>query len=360
MGRRRSKVSAIARAATLKLISECCEAGSTQKSACSILGLSERTVQRWTLTPGEEDRRQGPTSPSAKALTEGERSRIVEISSSEEFRDKSPHQIVPNLADRGVYIASEASFYRVLKASDMLAHRGRSKPRNVGRPRAYETSQPKQLFSWDITYLKTSILGRYFFLYMFLDVYSRKIVGWDIHEQESPEHSSKLLREIYDREGIEPDQLSVHADNGGPMKGATMIATMQRLGIVPSFSRPSVSNDNPFSESLFKTLKYCPHYPSQPFLSKESAKEWVSTFVGWYNDEQLHSAISFTTPSSRHSGADEELLRRRAEVYRHAREIKPQRWSGNTRNWEKVRVVRLNWLKDENRSATENNSESAS
>jgi putative transposase len=342
------------------LISECCETGSSQKNACSILGISERTLQRWILIPGQEDRRQGPTSTSAHALTEEERRRIVEISSSQEFQDKSPHQIVPKLADQGEYIASESSFYRVLKAHDLLAHRGRSKPRNAGRPRAYETTKPKQLFSWDITYLRSNIQGRYFFLYMFLDIYSRKIVGWEIHERESPEHSSRLLQNICKSEVIERDQLSIHADNGGPMKGATMLATMQKLGIMPSFSRPSVSNDNPFSEALFKTLKYCPQYPSSPFLSIETAREWVSTFVAWYNDEHLHSAISFTTPSSRHSGEDEMILHKRAEVYRKARENKPLRWSQKTRNWGKVEVVRLNWLKDEDRTATEDKRRSVS
>lgn len=317
------------------------------------MGISDRTFQRWSLVPGQEDLRQGPTTRSAHALTEEERRRIVEISSTQEFQDKSPHQIVPILADRGEYVASEASFYRVLKANKLLAHRGRSKPRNVGRPRAYEATKPRQLFSWDITYLKTNIKGQYFFLYMFMDVYSRKIVGWEIHERESPEYSSNLLRMTCESEGIDRDQLVVHADNGGPMKGATMLATMQKLGVMPSFSRPSVSNDNPFSEALFKTMKYCPHFPSEPFINIESARAWVSAFVLWYNDEQLHSGISFTTPSSRHSGADEMVLANRDVVYRKARENKPLRWSRKTRNWEKIETVKLNWLKDDERSARE-------
>ena len=153
------------------MISECREAGSSQKRACSVLGISERTFQRWTLIPGQEDLRRGPTTVPANALTDSERERIVEISSSKEFRDKSPHQIVPALADRGEFVASEASFYRVLKANDLLAHRGRSKPRNIGRPRAYEATKTRQLFSWDITYLKSDIQGRYFFLHMFLDIW---------------------------------------------------------------------------------------------------------------------------------------------------------------------------------------------
>lgn len=329
------------------MISESQRAGSSQKRACSLIGISDRTFQRWSLIPGQEDLRQGPNTAPAHALTDDERCRIIEISSSKEFRDKSPHQIVPTLADRGEYVASEASFYRVLKANNLLAHRGRSKPRSVGRPRSYEATQPRQLFSWDITYLKSEIQGRYFFLYMFLDIYSRKIVGWEVQECESPEHSSRLLERICKAEGIEQDQLVVHADNGGPMKGATMLATMQKLGIMPSFSRPSVSDDNPFSEALFKTLKYCPLYPSRPFSSVDCATEWVTSFVTWYNEEHLHSAISFTTPSSRHEGRDDAILSKRHEIYQKARENKPSRWSANTRKWKKIAVVRLNWLKDD-------------
>jgi transposase InsO family protein len=202
--------------------------------------------------------------------------------------------------------------------------------------------------------------GKYYFLYMFLDVFSRKIVGWDVYECESPEHSSRLLRKICEQEKIVGDQLSVHSDNGGLMKGVTMLATMQKLGVVPSFSRPSVKDDNPFSEALFKTLKYSPRYPSNPFPSIHAAIEWVQAFVNCYNDEHLHSAISFTTPSSRHSGMDSEILNKRKEIYQKARENKPQRWSGKIRNWEKKEVVYLNCLKDEESSAKQIKTQSVS
>ncbi len=135
------------------------------------------------------------------------------------------------------------------------------------------------------------------------------------------------------------------------MKGATMIATMQKLGILPSFSRPLVKDDNPFSEALFKTLKYCPAYPSKPFESPETASKWVSEFVRWYNNEHLHSGINFTTPSSRHSGEDEVVLSNRAEIYRKAQENKPERWSGKIRDWSKKEAVYLNWLQEEESSA---------
>lgn len=176
----------------------------------------------------------------------------------------SPHQIVPRLADRGEYLASASSCYRVLKLAHLLTHRGRATPAHRARPRAYEVTAPRTLFSWDITYVWSPIRGQYFYLYLFVDVFSRTIVGAEVHAEESMAHSSRLLERMCRAESIEPYQVSVHADNGGAMKGATMLATMQRLGVMPSFSRPSVSNDNPCSESLFRTLKYCPVYPTDP------------------------------------------------------------------------------------------------
>jgi transposase InsO family protein len=186
---------------------------------------------------------------------------------------------------------------------------------------------------------------------MFMDVFSRKIVGWRVHDRESMELSSLLLTEICFKEGIDKKQLSLHSDNGGPMKGATMLVTMQSLGVIPSFSRPSVSDDNPYSESLFKTLKYCPLYPSKPFESIEAATKWVESFVAWYNDEHLHSGIKFVTPSSRHNGSDVEILEKRALVYKQAKLKNPQRWSKRTRNWDRIATVKLNSLKEENISA---------
>jgi hypothetical protein len=167
------------------------------------------------------------------------------------------------------------------------------------------------------------------------------------------EFSALLFAEICAREGIDPKQLTCHADNGSPMKGATMLATMARLGVTPSFSRPSVSDDNPFSESLFRTLKYCPIFPSVPFDSVESATAWVETFVAWYNEVHLHSGIKFVTPSSRHSGTDVEILKQRSFVYREAQKKNPKRWSKATRNWDRIDTVKLNYLKPGKGSNTE-------
>lgn len=350
MGRRGSKVSAEKRALILQLVRDSVAEGCRQSKACEAIGVSERRLQRWILMAGQEDRRRGPKSSPANKLSVDDRERILAIANSKQYCDMSPKQIVPKLADAGEYVASESSFYRVLKANALLAHRGRAKPKSVSRPKAHEAHAPRQLFSWDITYLQSTVKGKYFYLYLFLDVFSRKIVGWRVHADESSAHASSLLTDICHREGVEKNCVSLHSDNGSPMKGATMLVTMQQLGVIPSFSRPSVSNDNPFSEALFKTLKYCPQYPSQPFATLNNAQRWVEEFVHWYNTQHLHSAISFTTPASRHSGEDQAILAKRTDVYEAARHKYPQRWSGKIRSWKKISSVRLNWLKEDTMS----------
>ena len=184
--------------------------------------------------------------------------------------------------------------------------------------------------------------GLYFYLYLFMDIFSRKIVGWQIYETESSELAAEVMRDICERENIAPGQVVLHSDNGSPMKGATMLATLQALGVMPSFSRPAVSNDNPYSESLFKTMKYRPIYPRRAFESLQAARLWVSQFVQWYNHEHRHSAIRFVTPGERHAGLDVALLSKRVEVYEAAKARHPERWSGATRNWQPIKAVYLN------------------
>ncbi len=338
--------------AVLGLVDVAVSQGCRQAQACEVVGIDAKTYQRWVLKPILGDQRHGPSTAPANKFTVQERAKIIAISSEKDFMNLSPHQIVPSLADRGEYVGSESSFYRILAEEKLLSHRGRAKPKEMQRPAPHEAVKPNQLYSWDITYLRSSVRGQYFYLYVFLDLFSRKIVGWEVHEKESMELSSKLLQKICLSEGIEKGQLHVHSDNGGPMKGATMLVTMQWLGVVPSFSRPSVSDDNPFSESLFKTLKYCPEYPSKPFDGIEAARTWVSKFVLWYNTEHLHSGINFVTPESKHQGEDVEILTHRNIIYLAARNKNPNRWSGKTRNWNPIESVKLNNLKREKSSDT--------
>ena len=330
---------------TVELIEQAMAAGASQAKACEVLGLSPRTYQRWTREGGvETDGRPEAQRPApANRLSDAERARIIEICNRPEYASLPPSQIVPTLADQGEYIASESSFYRVLRAENQVHHRGRSQaPRQVEKPMAHRADGPNQVWSWDITYLASTVLGMFFRLYLVMDIYSRKIVGWEVHATESAAHAATLIEKACWAERIRHNGLVLHADNGSPMKGATMLAKLQKLGIMPSFSRPSVSNDNPYSESLFGTLKYTPAYPSKPFESLEDAQAWVHGFVCWYNGGHRHSGLKFVTPNERHQGKDTAILERRKTVYEEAKRRHPERWSGPTRNWEPIRSVWLN------------------
>ena len=169
------------------------------------------------------------------------------------------------------------------------------------------------------------------------------IIHWEVHEEESADLASAMIEEACIKQGISPGQITLHADNGGSMKGATMLATLQRLGVVPSFSRPRVSDDNPYSEALFKTLKYCPAYPEGGrFASIEDARAWVGRFVEWYNTAHLHSGINWVTPAMRHFEKDQAIFDQRKVVYEAARAQNPNRWTRGTRNWSRPNVVELN------------------
>jgi len=223
--------------------------------------------------------------------------------------------------------------------------------RTLKRPRALVASAPNEIYSWDIIYLPTQVRGQFVYLYLVMDVYSRKIVGWQVYDAESSALAADLMTDIWQREGILRNQVTLHSDNGSPMKGATMLATLQALGVMPSFSRPSVSNDNPYSEALFRTLKYRPDYPVKAFENVNGARYWVEGFVSWYNHEHLHSSIKFVTPDQRHRRLDDAVLAKRNAVYRIAKTKNPSRWSGAIRNWAPVTHVYLNPEKEKSLAA---------
>ena len=318
------------------LIEEAVTAGARLAKACKVVGISVRTVQRY--------RRHGEIKPDgrkaaavgrvpANRLSEQERADILETANQPKFANLPPSQIVPVLADEGRYLASESSFYRVLRDQDQLTHRGRAKAPSHSRPQPLEATAPNQVWSWDITYLSTTVKGLYFYLYLIMDIFSRKIVGWEVYAEESADHAASIIQKSYLREGIAGQPLILHSDNGSPMKGATMLGTLQKLGVMPSFSRPSVSNDNPYSESMFRTCKYCPSYPAGGFATMDEARTWVQTFVHWYNYNHHHSGIKFLTPNQRHSGQGEEILSKRHQLYESAKAKHPERWARNTRDW---------------------------
>lgn len=284
------------------------------------------------------DQRKGAAKQTCRKLTPSEQERIVSLCCSKPYRDLTPHQIVPLLADKGTYVASESSFYRVLRQQGLVVAK---KPRRTikdKRPDELKATAVNQLWSWDISYLKTEVRGQYFYLYLFMDIFSRAIVGWEIHESESGEASSKLFARIcaqHKAQGV-----TLHSDNGGPMRSSHMLATLQRLEVVASFSRPSVSNDNAFSESLFKTLKFTAGYPKS-FKNIDEARAWMIRFTQWYNHEHRHSRIQYVTPMQRHTGQDRDILALRNQLYAQARMTNLSRWTNQHRSWTRPELVYL-------------------
>lgn len=338
-------ISATDRREAVALIEEAHGAGARLEKICAEMGIDARTYRRW-VAEGEvrSDRRPEATRPVPRnKLSTAERQRVLEICHQPELGSLPPGQIVPRLADEGIYIASEATFYRVLRVAGEQHHRGRDRaPSQRKAPTSYCATGPRQVWSWDITYLASPIRGIFFYLYLILDIYSRKIVGWEVYERETAEYAAEVVQRAVLAEGCVDTMLVLHADNGSPMKGSTLLVTMERLGVTPSYSRPRVSNDNPFSEAAFRTCKYQPDFPVHGFESLDAARIWVHHFVVWYNTEHRHSGIRFVTPEERHMMKDQEILAKREKVYINAKTEHPERWSGSIRNWEPVGEVWLN------------------
>jgi transposase InsO family protein len=259
------------------------------------------------------------------------------------FADVPPSQMVPRLADEGTYLASEASFYRVLRAANEQQHRGRAAKAVVSAPPRHRATGANSLWAWDITFLaSSSVVGRFFYLYAILDLWSRKIVAWEVHDTESGERAAELVEKAAWREHLRRRPLILHADNGAAPTAYTLKAKLEALGIRPSHSRPGVSDDNAHMEAWFRTAKYRPSYPIKGFVDIESARAWALKLVTWYNGEHRHSAIGFVTPDQRHAGDAPALLAARKRVYEAARARNPRRWSRTTRRWHNPEHVWLN------------------
>jgi len=325
---------------------EAVAAGARRDKAADVLDISERTLRRWRAGGGavRNDGRVEATRPEPRnKLSEEEEMAILCLCNLEEYANLPPSQIVPRLADAGLYLASEATFYRILKKYGQLGRRGRAAhPKRRAGPTSHTASGANQVWSWDISYMPSRVRGRFWYLYLVLDVYSRKIVAWEVHEVESGELASKLIERAVIRERCLKKPLVLHSDNGAPMTSSTLQAKLADLGIVPSHSRPRVSNDNAFSESLFRTVKYCPQWPSQGFLELRDARRWMLQFERFYNEEHRHSAIKFVTPAQRHRGEDKTILLKRRAVYEQAKQQRPERWSQDIKDMTPVGSVSLN------------------
>lgn len=332
------------------LINEAITAGASLIACCGIIGITIRTFERWTC--GGEinvDQRPFADRPEPKnKLSEDECNSVIRISNLPEYVDMPPSQIVPSIADKGLYIASESTFYRILRNANMQSHRGRSKPPKKSREsETHIAYSPNSVWTWDITYLNTSIRGSYYKLYMIVDIFSRKIVGWEVWEDETGEHAGELVEKAVIAEGARNKLLVLHSDNGSPMKASTLKAKLEMLGVLASYSRPRVSNDNPYSESLFRTFKYRSNYPTEGFKGLDEARKWVMEFVDWYNNIHYHSGINFTTPNSRHTGAAKEIMENRKKVYLAAKELHPERWVKEIKNFDLPEFVALNPVDEE-------------
>ena len=228
----------------------------------------------------------------------------------------------------------------------MQNHRGRSKKPEGRLPESHLAVAPNQVWTWDITWLKGPVKGLFYRLYLIIDIFSRKIVGWEIWESEEAKHAEDLMKKTIISEKIQGKPLVLHSDNGSPMKAATFQVLLEKLGIQSSYSRPRVSNDNPYSEAMFRTLKYRPEFPYRGFETLEAAREWALRFVNWYNCIHLHSGINFVTPEQCHTGAHIGILKKRKEVYELAKQKHPERWTRSTRDWSAHDSVALNPIKD--------------
>ena len=326
--------------------------GSRLAPACALAGLDPRTLQRWKTGDGlsVSDRRPDADRPvPSHALSEAEQARIIAVANEPRFSETPPARIVPALADEGIYIASESSFHRVLRARGQMHRRGRAQPpRKSGPPRTHIATRPGEVWCWDVTFLPSQMQGRWFYLYLILDLYSRKIVGFEVHDTDTAEHAAHLARRTALAEGIHamPTRPVLHGDNGATLKATTVLAMLHWLGIMPSYSRPRVSDDNAFVEALFRTAKYRPVFPQKGFPDLAPARQWANRFVHWYNHEHRHSGIRYVTPAQRHGGHDRTLLAERHAIYQRARERNPRRWSGQTRNWTPISDVTLNPERD--------------
>ena len=327
------------RRTTVELIHIANQDGARLRAACKALGISVSTYRRWQ-SGNTSDNRKGSIKGNPRKLTDSEEAEILRVSCNEEFKDSNPYEIHASLLDKGIYIASVSSFYRVMKKHNLIHHRRNTKPsRRQNTPPERKATGPNQVWCWDITWIKTDVRGLHYYAYVIIDIWDRSIVKWAIHDREDDALAYELFQKAL-RDNHYPD-VFVHSDNGNPMKGMTLLALFYDLGICNSYSRPRVSNDNPFIESWFKTLKYDVSYPGK-FSNMESAREWFSLFVHGYNTRHSHSGMHFITPEQMRNGQFKIISEKRNQVMKAACKRNPHRWSRHVKQLPNEHVVFLN------------------
>jgi len=331
-------MSTAARRELIALIDEAIAAGARQFRACEVIGLDERRLRRWRHTDG--DGRTGGYRATDQALSETEKDLIVEAMEAENLRGLPPKQAYFRLMDRGFYLCSYTTFLRVLKERNLVESKRTRTHTGRGKRPELEATAPNQVWCWDISWLESPVIGKYFYLYMIIDLFSRKVVGWGVASQESGALARKIFAHALDAEGVCADQLIVHADNGKPMRSRTLLKLFELLAVTPSFGRPHTSNDNAYAESLFATFKGRVAYPEH-FRSLAAAREYCAAFFVWYNTEHLHSGLDYLTPAQVHSGEHLEVFARRNAQLEEHRRLHPQRHGGKAKVFAIPGTVRL-------------------
>ena len=310
--------------------------------ACEVLGVPRSHLYRQRGAEAEPASPPTPRPPSARALDTAEQVRVRDLLNSERFVDCAPREVYATLLDEGVYLCSWRTMYRILAAHvEVRERRDQARHPAYTKPELLAT-RPNQLWSWDITKLRGPIKATYFCLYVMLDVFSRYVVGWMIAEGETAELAEEFIASSCAKHGIERGQLTIHADRGSAMTSKEVAQLMADLGVTKTHSRPHVSNDNPFSEAQFKTVKYRPDYPDR-FGSLADARVWGATFFAWYNEQHHHSALALLTPADVHFGRAEAVLKERQRVLGAAFAAHPERFvKGEPRVGEVPKAVWIN------------------
>jgi len=305
----------------------------TVKRACTAFAVNERSYRHRRQRDAGRLPLRLPAEPKIRAphpasLTAAEKEEIIATLCEDRFVDLAPAQVYSTLLDEGVYLCSERQMYRVLAERGLVRERRRGGHQRAGAygvPRL-EADAPNKVWTWDITALRGPTKGVKYYLYTILDIFSRKVVGWTIHEAESETHARRLIREACRRHGVDRDQLVIHADRGSPMIAGTVAELLNELGVTKSHSRPRVSNDNPFIESHFKTLKYRPDYPAR-FDSITHARTWCRSFFRWYNEVHYHSGIGYLRPADLHAGNHTAIVEHRQAALDAAAAAHPERFT---------------------------------
>lgn len=293
-----------------------------KKPACEALGVPRSSFYRYQNQAAKSIRPKPPL-----ALSLSEQQTVLDIMHSDRFIDRAPHHVYATLLDEGTYLCSIRTIYRILDKHNEVKERRKQVQRNNYSKPELLAKAPNQVWSWDITKLKGPVKWTYFYLYVIIDIFSRYVVGWMVAHREQASLAGRLLTDSCEKQIIKPDQLTIHADRGSSMTSKTVAFLMADLGITKSHSRPYMSNDNPFSESHFKTLKYCPEFPER-FGSAQDARAFCQVFFHWYNTEHKHISIGLLTPEQVHYGMASTIIKHRSQVLLAAYQNNPKRFKG--------------------------------